>query len=88
LTKYESAVVSHKIYDGIELLVDEARLIADYSYTDYCVCLNILMVNLRNGYIKPALEPTDHALNDTPFALERSHTRQGKMRCHNTDNHV
>ncbi len=48
LSEVESAIVAHKINDGVELLVYEMRVVADFRYTDNRTGLAVLMVNFRD----------------------------------------
>ena len=48
IAEVESAIVTHKIDDGIELLVDEARVVGNYCSGDDGVCFAVLMLNLGN----------------------------------------
>jgi len=48
LSEVESAIVPHKINDGVKLLVYEVSLVADYCYRNNRTGLAVLMVNFRN----------------------------------------
>jgi len=48
LAKVESAIVAHKINNGVKLLVYEMRLVADYRYRNNRTGLAVLMVNFGN----------------------------------------
>jgi len=45
LAKVESAIIAHKINDGVELLVYEIRLVADERYRNDRTGLVVLTVN-------------------------------------------
>jgi len=48
LSEVKSAVIAHKIYDGVELLIYKASFIADYCYRDNRAGLAVLMIDFRN----------------------------------------
>ncbi len=69
LSEVESAIVAHKINDGVELLIYEVCVVADYWYTDYGAGLAVLMVNFRDWDIEPAFQSAYYTLDDTSFSL-------------------
>ena len=76
MAEIESAIVAHKINDGVKLLVYEVGVVADYWYTDDSTGLVVLMVNFWDGDIEPALQSADQAFNDTSFSFERGYPLQ------------
>ena len=76
MSEVEPAVITHKIKNRIELTVYESGLVANNCNADNRHALTVLMIYFRDRDIESALEPTDHALDNAPFALERSHTNQ------------
>jgi hypothetical protein len=60
----EAAVVTHKSYNGFELAVDKRIVIARHCDTNGGDKLAVVVLNLGNGNIKPALQPADYALDD------------------------
>ena len=48
IAEVESAIVTHKIGDGIELLLCEARVVGNYNSGDDGGCFAVLMLNLGN----------------------------------------
>ncbi len=59
LAEIESAIVAHKINDGVKLLVYEVCVVTDYWYTDDSTGLVVLMVNFGNWDIEPAPQSAD-----------------------------
>lgn len=57
MAQIEPAVVTHKVNDGVELLVYKVRIVADYRYTDDGKGLIVLVVNFGNRDIESAFEP-------------------------------
>ena len=58
------------------MLVDELRFVADDGNAENGDGFTILVVHFRYRDIEPALEPSDQAFNDAPFALEARHPQQ------------
>jgi len=87
LSEVESAVPLHKINDSIELLVYETSFVRDQRYPDDCTPLLVLMVDLRNGDVKPAFQAADHAFDDASLSLQRGYPLHMKLSCHHTDYH-
>lgn len=73
LAEEETAIASHKLYNGVELLIYKASFVADYCYCDNRAGLVVLMVNLRNRNIESAFKSADEALDDTPLLLQRGY---------------
>ena len=76
LSEIEPAVIPHEIKNRVELLLDEAGLIADNCDADNRDALTVLVIDFRDRDIETALEPPDDALDNTSFALERGHALQ------------
>jgi len=72
LAEVESAIVTHKLDNGIKLLVYESRIVRDHCDRDNSTCLAILMVNLCNRYIESAFQAADKAFDDASLILQRS----------------
>ena len=72
----ETPVLPHETDDCVKLAVYELCLVADYCNADNRDALAVLMIDFRDGDVESALEPADHALDNAPLALERSHTNQ------------
>jgi len=78
-SEVESAIVTHKLDDGIELLVYEARIVRDHCDSDNGARFAVLMVNLRNRNVKSAFQPADKAFDDASFILQRSNSLHIQM---------
>jgi len=76
LSEKEPAVIPHKIENRIELLLDEAGVVADNCNADNRDILAVLVIDFRDRDIEPALEPTDDALDNAPLALKARDTDQ------------
>ncbi len=76
MSEVEPAVIAHKTEDRIELLIDEAGLVADNCNADDRDTFAVLMIDFGDRDIKSALEPPDDALDNAPFSLERCHALQ------------
>jgi hypothetical protein len=48
LAEIESAIVAHKIYNGVKLLVYEVSFVANYCYRNNRTGLAVLMVDFGN----------------------------------------
>jgi hypothetical protein len=87
LPEVESAVVAHKTYNRVELLIDEPGIVADGCDPDHGDGFTVLVIDLCDGDVKPALESPNEAFHDTSFPLQRANPLQGQMSCHHTNNH-
>jgi hypothetical protein len=87
VTEVEPPVPLHKLHNGVELLVYKSALITYNRNADNGISLFVLMFDLRDGDIEPALEPPDQALDDASLSLQRSYPLQMKLRFHHADNH-
>ena len=76
MSEEESPVVAHKTEDRIELLIDKLSIVADNCNPDDSDGFAVLIIDFGDRDIEPALKPPDHALDDTPLALERGHSEQ------------
>ncbi len=87
LPEVEPSVIAHERDDGIELLVYELSVVSDDRYPDTSAGLTVLVIDLRDRDVEPALEPPDQTLDDTSFALERGYPLQRQLSCHYADYH-
>ncbi len=70
MTEIKATVVTHEVQDGIQLLIQEPLVVGDNTDTDHCQDLAVLVLHLRYGDIKTALQATDQSLDDAAFFLK------------------
>jgi len=88
LAEVKSPVLSHKINDFVKLPVYQPTIVADHRHRNNRRAFTVLMVNLGDRDIEPALQSPDYAFDDAPLSLERAYPVQIKHGFHHADNHL
>ena len=83
----EPAVVTHKIGDGFKLAFDKGFVVADDGDAERGDFLAVVVVNLGNGYVEPALQTAYDAFDDAAFFFQRADTVKMQIGCHHADYH-